>query len=320
VVVQDDRVRLSVRLLSSTTGEVVWSAENVVAASELVGFEPEDQWARQIAAQVGDPTGHVVRQELPRRAEVTEPALAARLAFYAYVDLGTLESIHEATERLDHALDLGPRTAPLLAMRGALANAGQIYGIGERDAQLELAAALAREALTLDGTNAHAHLVLGSVARDRGQWSLALEHAETAVRLAPYQPSYLVGAGITASGAGAWDRGAALIREGHRLHPGLAGHTHAWLAIGHLVHADHARALVEASLLPSGGGFVWGPLYRAMALTGLGHLEQARAEAARAREMRPDILVDPGAYFGGRMRLTGKQRDHLVALVRAASS
>ena len=155
--------------------------------------------------------------------------------------------------------------------------------------------------------------------RHQGLWDLAIEHAETGARLAAYQPSYLVGAGITVSGAGEWQRGGELIRLGHRLHPGLAGHTHTWLAVGHLVHEDHARALTEASLLPSTGGFVWGPLYRAMALAGLGHTEQARAELAVARPMRPDAVADPATFFAQRMRLTPQQLDHLVALVGAAA-
>lgn len=320
VVVQDERIGFTVRLLSSSTGQVLWSAAEVLTRDELASFRPEDAWTREVAAQIGDVTGLVVRQELPLDAQGdAEPEVAARLAFYSYVDLGTVDSILEATARLDRALEVGPRTASLVAMRAAIANAAQIYGIGDRDAQLDLAAALAREALSLDGTSAHAHLVLGSVARDRGQWDLALEHAEAAVALAPHQPSYLVGAGITASGAGAWDRGGALLREAHRLHPGLAGHTHAWLAVNHLVHADHARALSEASLLPAGGGYVWGPLYRAMALAGLGHIEQARAEARLAEAMRPEILADPAAYFSGRMRLTDEQLAHLLRLIDAAS-
>jgi TolB-like protein len=320
VTVRDTHVQVSVRLRSTDSGEVLWSAEDVLEMGNLDTIETEDRWAREIAARLGDVTGLVVRQEMATAsAGDGEPELQARLAFYSYVDRGTADSVTHAASLLDDVLARGRRTPTLLAMRAALANAAATYGIAEAATQLDLAAMLAREALTLDGSNAHAHLVLGAVARERGQWDLAVTHAETAVRLAPHHPSYLVGAGITISGCGEWDRGGALIREGHRLHPGLAGHTHAWLAIGRLVHADHARALAEASLLPSDGGYVWGPLYRAMALAGLGHVDQAHAEADRAREIRPDILDDPGGYFAGRMRLTDAEQAHLVALVDAAS-
>lgn len=313
--------KLSVRLSSTDTGEVMWSAEHVLSTKDLADFEAEDEWSREIAARLGDATGLVMKQEFARgRLHPTEDEVGARLAFFDYVDRGTVESITEATRLLDAVLTDGTRPADLLAMRAALANSAQVYGLIDREEGLELAALLAGEALSRDGNNAHAHLVLGAVAHYRGAWDLAIEHANTAVRIAPLHPSYLIGAGATMCGAGSWERGSALIREAHRLHPGLAAHTRTWLAAGHLVQGDYARALGEASRLPSDGGFVWGPLYRAMALAGLGHVEQARAEAERAALIRPDVVQDPAAFFAGRMRLTDQQLEALVALVRAAES
>lgn len=316
VTVRDGRLMLMARLVDSETGEVLWTTDEVVDLADLAGFETEERWSREIASRLGDATGLVVRQEMRRvHAPVTEPELAARLAFYSYVDRGTATSITEAITLVDAALDSGHRTATLLAMRAALANAVHIYGMGDKEVELQRAETLAREALTLDGENVHAHLVLGSVARDRGHWQVAIAHAERAAELAPYRPSYLIGAGITLSGAGEWRRGCDLIRTAHRLHPGLSGHTHAWLAMGHLVEADYARALAEASLLPAEDGYVWGPLYRAMALSGLGHRDEALAEAAKVRAMRPDVLDDLGGYLSGRMRLTDAQRTRLAALL-----
>ncbi len=316
VAIRDGRLRMTARLLDARTGQVLWTTDDVVDLADLATFETEERWSREIASQLGDATGLVVRQEMQQHRSLgTEPELAARLAFYSYVDRGTASSITEAMFRVDAALDAGHRTPALLAMRGALANASYIYGVGGEDAELDRAEALAREALALDGGNVHAHLVLGSAARDRGQWQVAIDHADTAARLAPFHPSYLVGAGITLSGAGEWRRGSALIREAHRLHPGLSGHTHAWLAMAHLVEKDYPRALSEASLLPSDDGYLWGPLYRGMALSGLGYDEQSRIEAERVRVMRPDVVEDLGGYLSGRMRLTPEQQSQLGALL-----
>jgi hypothetical protein len=80
--------------------------------------------------------------------------------------------------------------------------------------------------------------------------------------------------------------------------------THAWLATGYLVEADYGRALAEASLLPSEDGYVWGPMLRATALSGLGYDEQSRVEADRAREIGPDNMADMAGYLGSMMRLT----------------
>jgi TolB-like protein/tetratricopeptide (TPR) repeat protein len=319
VVEHGDVVTVSVRLSDTRTGGVVWAVERALSASDLTGFATEDEWAGEIAAHLGDATGVVVRQELARtRPTVTDERVAAQLAFYSYVDRGSVESLTRASELLDRALSAGERPADLLAMRAASANAAQAFGVADREHALDLAVELAREALSNDGGNAHAHLVLASVAHYRGDWDVALEHAKTAVALAPRHPSYLVGAGNTLCGSGEWEQGAALIREAQRLHPGLTGRTHTWLAVAHLVRRDHARALVEASWLPADGGFFWGPLYRAMALAGLGHLERARAEIDRARAMRADVVDDPDTFFESQMRLTHDQRHDLVTLVRTA--
>ena len=57
-----------------------------------------------------------------------------------------------------------------------------------------------------------------------------------------------------------------------------------------------------------------------MAMSGLGYEEQARVEAARVQEIRPDIIDDPGAHLGGIFRLTDEELARLVALVPAVTA
>lgn len=316
VVVRDGRLVLTVRLNDATTAEILWSDDQSVDVSVLAGFEVEQRWARQIAAMVADPSGAVIRQQLAvDRSEPTEPELDARLAFYAYLDAGTLESVERATTLLDAALDSGRRTAQLLAMRAAIANTMSVMGDDGREAQLDRAEALAREALVRDGGNVHAHLTLSYPLLQRGQVDLAIELIESAARLAPYQPFYLSTSGMALIACGEWQRGSDLIRQAFRLNPGLSGQTHGWLAFAHLVQGNDERALAEASLLPSEGDYLWGPLFRAMALSGLGYDAQAQAEAVRAREIRPDVMDDPGAHLSSVFRLTDDELARLVALV-----
>ena len=56
-------------------------------------------------------------------------------------------------------------------------------------------------------------------------------------------------------------------------------------------------------------------MFRAMALSGLGYRDQARAEAARAREIRPEVMDDPGAHLGDVFLLTDEERTRLVSLL-----
>ena len=200
-------------------------------------------------------------------------------------------------------------------MRAAIANTMSVMGDDGREAQLDRAEALAREALVRDGGNVHAHLALSYPLLQRGQVDLAIELIESAARLAPYQPFYLSTSGMALIACGEWQRGSDLIRQAFRLNPGLSGQTHGWLAFAHLVQGNDERALAEASLLPSEGDYLWGPLFRAMALSGLGYDAQAQAEAVRAREIRPDVMDDPGAHLSSVFRLTDDELARLVALV-----
>ena len=320
VSVRDGRLSLAVRVVDASTSTVVWSREASVDLDELSGFDVEEQWSREIAATVGDPAGPVIRQEVARRSASTRPELAARLAFYAYLDSGSESSVHEAVAALDEALDAGHRTPTLLAMRAAMANTCSVYEFADRDVELDRAESLAREALAQDGGHVHAHLVLSWPALQRGQVGLAVDLAETAARLAPYQPFALSTAGMALITCGEWQRGSALIRESLRLNPSQSAQTHSWLAMAHLAEGDYERALAEAALLPSEGEYFWGPLFRAMALAGVGYTEQAQVECARAWQIRPDVMPDVGAHLGGVFRLTPEQLDRLVALVPAPAT
>lgn len=315
VSVRDGQVALAVRVIDAATAANSWSREAMVDLGDLSGFDVEEQWAREIAATVGDPAGPVIRQEVARRSTGTEPELAARLAFYAYLDSGSEASVHEAVAALDEALDAGARTPTLLAMRAALANTSSVYGWADPDVELDRAESLAREALAQDGGHAHAHLVLSWPALQRGQVDLAIELAETAAQLAPYQPFTLSTAGMALVTCGEWQRGSELIRESLRLNPGQSGQTHSWLAMAHLAEADYERALAEATLLPSEGEYLWGPLFRSMALSGCGYADQAAVESARAWAIRPDVMADVGAHLGGVFRLSPEDLERLVALV-----
>jgi hypothetical protein len=314
VTVHADRLSLTVRLVDAESMEVLWSTEEVQPVGGLARFEAEEQWSRQVASRIGDPSGAVILQELDRSDSSGRSRRSARLAFYAHL-------LRETRTRWRRqslgrcCLDAGIRTAPLLAIRGALANSSSIFEFTDTEPSSTglrrcTRGRLPSMATTLMPTWCSAGRPLCVATR-----SLAIGHIETAVRLAPYQPFYLIAAGIALSACGEWERGSQLIREAHQLNPGMSALTHAWLAMGHVVEGDYGRALAEASLLPSEDDFGWGSLMRVLALAGLGYEDQARVEAVKLRRTRPDVLADVGGFLDGMMRLTPEQRERLVALV-----
>ena len=134
-------------------------------------------------------------------------------------------------------------------------------------------------------------------------------------RLAPYQPFYLSTAGMALVVCGEWERGSAHIRESLRLNPGQSGQTYSWLVMSDLALGDYERALAEAAMLPAEGEYLWGPLFRALALSGVGYPDQARAELVKAREMRPDAMADVAAHLSSVFRFTPEELERIVGLL-----
>lgn len=316
VAMRGERLSMTLRLHDALSSEVLWSDEQSVDLEALAGFEVEQRWSREIAAMVGDPAGPVIRQELARaQSSEAAPELQARLAFYAYLQDGSLASVEHAIAALDAALDVGRRTPTLLAMRAAMANTWSVYELADREAELDRAENLAREALLHDAGHVHATLVLTYPLLQRGHVDVAVELAEKVARLAPYQPFYLSTAGMALVICGEWERGSALIRESLRLNPGQSGQTYSWLVMSDLALGDYERALAEAAMLPAEGDYLWGPLFRSLALAGVGYLDQARAELEKARVMRPDAVDDVAAHLSGVFRMTPEELERIVGLL-----
>ena len=309
----DGVVRLEAELCDVVGGDLVWNVAESLPADDFDASTLEARWAATVAAQIGDSTGIIFRRDLLGEVRPDSAVYAARLAYTDYLMKGTSESVATAAAAVDRAL-AGRRSADLLAMRGALHNAEANQGTSGVDPDQELlrAEALAREALAHDPQHAPAYLVLGGTAWQRHDWDIAHAHATRAVELAPCHPTILMSAGTVMAVAGDWEGGVAVLRQGFRLNPRHAGHAHAIPAIACLMSGDDAGALAEASLVHSPGQ-LWGPLYRAMALAGLGYTEQAWGEMSEVLELDPGFLDDPSGYFTSGARLSAEQLEFLLA-------
>jgi adenylate cyclase len=314
VAVRDGAVRLTAHVTDALTGDVIWTETDTDTLASFAGFDVVDSWGTAVAAQLGDWTGVVHRRERIEPGEATGTAdYPARMAYYAYQENPTAEAISTAAVALDRAIGAGNRSPSMLAMRGWICTAEVAHGpTPGNDDDLIRAESLAREALGVDSHNAQAHIVLGNVAMIREHWDIAAQHAITAAELAPSHPSTLMAAATALALSGDWQRGPALMQESFRLNPKHPGTYHVLPALGRLLEDDDAGALAEASLVHAPGQ-LWGPLYRALALGGLGHLEQAWGEMNQVLEIDPTFLDDPGAYFRTGMRCS---HDQMTALLR----
>jgi TolB-like protein/Flp pilus assembly protein TadD len=313
VIARGSQVRLSARLSDSRSGWTVWSSADTVETSSFVAFEVEDRWAREVAARIADATGAMHRYEISEPS--TDPATrgqTAKLAYYAFLENASWRTTATAALALDRAIEGGDRSLDVLAMRAWVYTSDVIHGTSAQpEHDLRAAERLAREVLAADPRRAEAQIALGDIAALRKQYTLATRCAAQAVDLAPYHPTVLMAAGTIHCICGDWARGEGLMRESFRLSPEQPDSLHALPALARLLAEDFHGALLEADLIHSSDQ-PWGPLYRALALAGLGELRLASAEMDTVLALDPHVLDDPLSHFReSRVCLTADQLDLL---------
>jgi TolB-like protein len=285
------RSDVTLQLTDGRDGSLVWSVRARVEPETEAGISALDAWAAEIAAELGDFAGVILRHiDEPDAGRETEHV--ARSAFYRHIAVGHEESLTEAVRALDAAVDAGSGTPDILAMQ-AFAHGVLVWNQLSPAPDLDLAVAesAARGSLRREPDSALAYLTLGLVAAVRRQWEISTAHATHATALQPDHPSTLFTAGALVAAGGDWAGGATLMRRSFDLNPLHPGYQHANLAIERLVARDLPGALAEASIVDDGAG-IWGPLCRALALAGLGYEDQARVEMRQALEYRPALLAE----------------------------
>ena len=320
VLARDSAVRISLRLTDTVSDELLWAVSETRDLEGSPGFDVEDEWAAQVAGQLGDFTGVVLRHARASSPVGTGSGLEAVMAFYETVELGTPEAFHRTARLLDRALEEGPRPPLLVAMRGSVLSVMAAYGLVD-DAEQSFVQAddLAREAIAGDPNLFLPHMVLASTAVGRQRWDEAVAHADTAVQMAPEHPTALASAALVCLRANDWARASAWAEQALRLNPGLPAYLRVLLAVDCLLRDDDAGALAEASLVDV-PGMEWGPLYRGLALSGLGRVEEAARELEEAARIKPEIGEDPRAYLLGGLRLDDQQLDALLRRFQPAAA
>lgn len=309
---RDSAVRISLRLTDTVSDELLWAVTETRDLDGVAGFDAEDEWAAQVAGQLGDFAGVVLKHARESSPVGTGSGLEAVMAFYETVELGTPESFRRSARLLDRALEEGPRLPLLVAMRGSVMSVMAVYGMEDDAAQaFVLADELAREALAQDPHLWIPHMVLSSSAVGRMRWDEAVAHADDAVGLAPEHPTALASAALVCLRANDWARASAWAERALRLNPGLPAYLRVLLAVDCLLRDDDAGALAEASLVHV-PGMEWGPLYRGLALAGLGRVDDAARELEEAARIKPQIGEDPRAYLLSGLRLDDQQLDVLL--------
>jgi adenylate cyclase len=285
-----DRVRITAQLVDATTGYHLWA-------------ERYDREVRDIFALQDEVTQHIVRALAVRVTEAEKGRLGRAptgvLEAYDLVLRGneerkrtTREANAEARRLFVRALDLDPEYAAAYAgLSWTHLQSWQFLWSSDRES-LQRAGELAERAVALDNTLADAYRLLGQIALWQKEHDRAVAQAQHAVAVAPNDAdSYETLAEILAW-SGQPEESLRTIHLAMRLNPHYP-FSYLW-TLGHSYYlTDRRQEALDtfAKLLQRNPNFVAAHAYRAVLLSELGRMTEAREAWDKASEISPAASI-----------------------------
>jgi TolB-like protein len=182
-----DRIRVSVQLLKTTTGETIWAQSFDTRSGDV--FTVQDEIARQVASQLSLKLDAGQRRDFEKHSTANPQAfeLYSKALYHLGNRVGPRSEVPLAIELLKKAVELDPNYA---LARAQLGYAYAVYGVFINDdpAFIDLATEQLTEAETLDPRIAQIHVARSVILYSRyGHWDLrrAILEARAALRLDP---------------------------------------------------------------------------------------------------------------------------------------
>jgi TolB-like protein/DNA-binding winged helix-turn-helix (wHTH) protein/Tfp pilus assembly protein PilF len=215
---QKDRVAISVRLIDSGTGAVLWSRAFNADNSTL--FATEDSIARQVSGALLPQTGLNAIKQLPAQTIANPEAFADYTKARFFATTRTRGSLARAIELLHEAIRIDPNYAPAYA---ALADYYQLQGfydfVPPSDAYPRGKAA-ALKALSLDNSLGEAHTSLLSIHTDYDwDWTGAEREFKATVAIDPNNAVAYQYYGYALFGMGRGEEGLSVMQQAAQLDP-----------------------------------------------------------------------------------------------------
>lgn len=213
-----DRVRVTVQLIESDTGNHLWADRYDNKLSDI--FDLQDKLTQAIVAT------------LPGQLELAEENRIRRkpmqhMAAYDYVIAGrihhhrvTVEDNAEALQLLATAIQIDPEYAEAYAWRACTLGQALAFGFVDYSNELEAEAfALIDKALLLDENSVECHRLLGEVRMESHQLDQAVIHNDRALAMNPNDPRLLAQRGELLTWLGKADEGVEWIEKAMRIDP-----------------------------------------------------------------------------------------------------
>jgi adenylate cyclase len=282
-----DRLRITLQLIDTSNEAHLWAEAYDRTMSDV--FAVQMEIARSVAAAL---EVRIFSKRKRTAAELPPPdpkAYAAYLKGRALLSGRHLANIRAAIESLQESVALDPSRAEshatLALARSILVN---YASSSSHDTWAEIRAGVLR-ALALDPDLPEAHAVLGIVLESAWDWDGAERELRRAIELLPGYAQAHHWLGLSLLTRARFDEAVAALRASISLDP-LSAVQHEALGQAYLWKGEPALALQEFEL----GILLGGDNHAVRMFRALAHLEQGKAELAKADVERARELADPG--------------------------
>ena len=284
-----DRVRVTVQLIDSGTGNHLWADRY---DRELVDiFDVQDELTQSVVAtlpgRIASAEHDRLRRQPPQDMAAYDYLLAGRIHHHRV----TQPDNAEALRLLDKAIELDPEFAEAYAWKACTLGQAIEFGFSESPRDLENRAIEAvQRALSLDENNVECHRLLCEVLMEQHQLEKSVVHGERAFALNPNDPRLVAQQGELLTWLGKPEEGAEWIKKAARLDP-HAAHKRAHLLgralYGSRHYGDAIDAYKQISSPQYGHLAEWAASYAQM-----GRDVEAREQATAVRQINPDFSIE----------------------------
>ena len=306
-------VRIHLRLIDQSDHSTVWADRFEFNNDENDLFEQQEVIIRKIASQIGSEYGQInqrryqdILQSKPRT--LNEQDLI--LKYYHHNTVLSQESSLEFQQAVFEALEEEPESGLLNNFAGTIYSdiycldlPGAEEALGKFDHYIEKAYSINPNHQFIRSSMAYKCLIFNDKARFLSIRDKSLEW------IAP-SPLRMGGFALCTCLFGEWDRGKEMFDQiiDNNLH--VPGWLHAMVSLYHYRRSEYQQAL-EAANKCQIPGLHWGHIYRTVALSQLGRLEEARNEFEALLKTRPNF-VERGRYLMSILIKEASLLEHLL--------
>ncbi|WP_455274407.1 adenylate cyclase [Rhizobium herbae] len=317
--VAGDKVRVTVRLVNTSNGSILWSQDydQDLDTHELLTIQSDV--ASKVATAIAQPYGIIAKSLAANPPPDDVGVHDCTLRFYAYREELNPETHLIARDCLEKAVARFPAYATAWSMLSILhldEGRFEFNPQSDKGPAMERALGSARRAVSLEPGNTRALQALMTALFFNNQTKEAFEVGEEALAANPNDTEFLGELGTRVAFSGQWERGAELLDRAIKLNPGGAGYYFGTRALIATMLRDHDNAvgLIRKADLKKF------PLFHGVAAviySEAGLLAEAKREGEVFMKMRPDYL--PNIVAENRKRnLPPKDSLRMIVALRRA--